>query len=120
MKALTSIVAKFLFSIPFGIFGILHIMNADAMKELVPLPPDSLKIFWIYLTGVALIAACISIIINKKAKLASLLLGIMLIVFVLTIYLPGVMSGDQMAMGNLLKDTSLAGAAFTYAGLSKN
>ncbi len=117
MNFVTTTLGRILFAVPFGIFGLFHFMNAGAMKGMVPFPP---QVVWIYVTGAALIAAAISIVINKKARLASLLLGAMLLIFVLSIHLPGVLGGDQSAMPNLLKDLSLSGAAFTFAGISKD
>lgn len=83
--------------------------------------PDYLPgaIFFVYLTGVALILAAIAIIINKKAKLAALLLGIMLLLFALMIHLPG-MSESQASFSNFMKDTALAGAAFFISANSKS
>ena len=77
-------------------------------------------IFWVYLTGLALILAAVSILIQKKARLACLLLAVMLIIFVLTIHLPG-LGGEnaQMAMPMLLKDTALAGGALAFAGVAE-
>lgn len=119
MNVLTTIVARVLYSVPFGVFGLLHFMGAENMKGMVPswIPGG---IFWVYLTGVALIAAAISIIIQKQARLASLLLALMLGIFVLTIHLPGLGNEAtmQMSMVSLLKDVALAGAALTYAGIS--
>lgn len=122
MNAVLSTIGRILYALPFGVFGIMHLMNANAMEGMVPFPP---RIVWIYVTGAALLAACISILINKKAKLASLLLGIMLIIFVLAIHLPGVINaGDQsamqMSMANLLKDMALSGAAFIYSSVAKD
>ncbi len=117
MKALTTTVARYLYAIPFVIFGLFHFMNAGKMAPMVPLPGG---VFWIYLTGLGLVAAGISIIIQKRAKLAALLLGIMLLIFILTIHLPGLMNEATMqtSMMNLLKDMALMGAAFTYSGLA--
>jgi hypothetical protein len=66
----------------------------------------------------------VSIITQKKARLASLLLAAMLGVFILTIYLPGIIGasddmGMMMNMSGLLKDLALAGAALTFAGIAK-
>ncbi len=63
MQILTTTVARFMFAIPFGIFGIMHLMNAEAMSGMVPsyLPGT----FIVYLTGVALIAATVSIIFKR-------------------------------------------------------
>lgn len=118
MKTLTTTVARILFAIPMLIFGMMHFMNAGMMAGMVPLPGG---VFWVYLTGLGLVAASISIFTQKFTKIACLLLAVMLMMFVLTIHLPGVMSGDpakmQMAMPNMLKDMALAGAALLLAGI---
>lgn len=117
MNFITKTLGRILYALPFGIFGLFHFMNASQMQGMVPFPP---QIVWVYVTGAALLAACISIVINKKAKLASLLLGIMLLIFVLAIHLPNALGGDHAAVANLLKDAALAGAAFVIAGISKD
>ena len=70
------------------------------------------------------LAAAVSILIGKMDKLAAVLLGVMLVLFVLGIHIPGVMSGDEAqmmtSMPNMLKDLSLAGAAWMYAGTAKD
>ena len=74
-----------------------------------------------YVTGVALILAAVSIIIQKKTRLACLLLAAMLIIFVLTMHLPGLGAENaQMAMPMLLKDTALAGGALAFAGIAED
>lgn len=118
MKILTSQVGKYLFLIPFIIFGIFHFISGQQMAALVPsfIPGG---VIWVYLTGVALIAAPVGVFIGKYAKLAMFLLGVMLLIFVLTIHLPGVAGGNEQSMPSLLKDLALAGAAWMYAdGLS--
>jgi uncharacterized membrane protein YphA (DoxX/SURF4 family) len=73
-------------------------------------------LFWVYLTGVAHLAASISFLIDKKAHLAGLLLALMLVIFALTIHLPAAMGGeDPAAMTNFLKDIALAGGALILA-----
>lgn len=118
MNVLTNQVSRYLYALPFGVFGILHFMNASAMAGMVPIPGG---VFWIYLTGLAHLAACISIIIEKKTRLACLLLGVMLLIFVLSIQLPGLIGAEdpqtmQTFMRGFLKDTALAGAAWFIAG----
>ncbi|WP_445721619.1 hypothetical protein [Flavobacterium sp.] len=59
----------------------------------------------------------ISISIQKFDDWASLLLAILLIIFAITISLPGVLSGGEMVQmytTNLLKDMALAGGALLY------
>ena len=104
---------KYLLAIPMAVFGIFHFLNGSAMAGMVPIPGG---VIWVYLTGAALIAAAVAILIDKKAKLASFLLAALLLVFVLTIHLKGAMGGDQMAMASLLKDLAIAGGALVFAG----
>ena len=118
MQVLTTIVGRVLFGLPFAIFGLFHFMAASKMAGMVPLPGGQ---FWVYLTGVALIAASIAILSKKLGRIASLLLALMLIIFVLAIHLPGTMGAESQqammqSMTNLLKDVALAGGALLYAG----
>lgn len=109
-------IGRIVYGVVFCIFGSFHFMRGSQMGGMVPewLPGG---VFWIYLTGIALIAAGISIIIRKKASLATLLLAILLFTFVLFIHLPGAIDGDQNAMSSLLKDTALAAAALYMSGV---
>jgi uncharacterized membrane protein YphA (DoxX/SURF4 family) len=106
---------KYLFAAPMAIFGIFHLMNGPAMAGMVPgFVPGG--VIWVYITGLALLAAAVAIITGKKAKLASVLLAALLLVFVLTVHLKGAMAGDHLAVGSLLKDLALAGGALVFAG----
>lgn len=114
-------VGRYLYAAPFAVFGLFHFMNGGAMAGMVPgfIPGG---VFWVYLTGVALIAASVAILVGKMGSLAATLLGVMLLVFVATIHLPGVIgAADQAAMqasmSSLLKDLALAGGAFVLAGV---
>lgn len=87
------------------------------MAAMVPLPG---AVFWVYLTGVALLAASTSIVIEKKTRLACTLLGILLLIFALSIHLPGIIGAEgdqqmQMSMSNMLKDLAPAGGAWVLA-----
>ena len=104
---------KWLLMIPFAAFGIMHLLGADKMAGMVPIPGGSL---WVYLTGLGMIAFAASIVLGKYDKLGAVLTASMLIVFILTIHLPAAMKGDQMSIMGLLKDLGLAGGALLYAG----
>lgn len=114
-------IGRFLYAIPFVVFGFFHLSKGSQMAGLVP-PYVPGGVFWVYLTGVALMAAGISIIMNKFTKISTLLLGILLLIFVLTIHLPGLSNPQtmQMAMAGFMKDTMLAGAAFMFSARSEN
>jgi putative oxidoreductase len=104
-------VAEIIFALAIGTFGVLHFKNADMMGGAVPryMPGDGKM--WIYVTGAALIAAALAIIVNKFKALACCLLAAMLLVFVFTLHLKPAMNGDPGSLGNLLKDIALAMAA---------
>ena len=102
------------------VFGFAHFPAANKFAELVPLPGATL---WVYFTGLCLIAAAVSLLLKKQIALATLLLGIMLLAFVVLVHVPQAMSPDEMTRGNgvahVLKTLSLAGAAFFFYGYYK-
>ena len=116
MKVLTTTIARIIFAIPFAIFGIMHLTNADKMAGYVPIPGGA---FWVYLTGAAMLAASISILSGKLTKIACLSLAALLLIIIVTMQIPGLFDPArmQMAMGGLLKDTSLLGGALLIAGI---
>jgi putative oxidoreductase len=106
---------RYFLAIPLAVFGYYNLTDATSAVSRVPhwLPGGT---FWVYLIGVCLIVAAISIAIGKYAKLASVLVALLMLVFVLTVYLPKVMDGDSNSMIGLLKDLAIAGGALVYAG----
>jgi uncharacterized membrane protein len=80
-------VGRYLFGISLPVFGILHFIYLDYVAGAIPawIPAPT---FWAYLTGVAHIAAGLSIVINVKARLAALLLGWMFGLWVLLLHIP--------------------------------
>lgn len=119
MKTLSNLFIRVLFAVPFILFGILHILEGKTMAGVVPsyIPWPT---FWVYLTGVGMFAAGVSFIINKMAKLAGVLLAVMLLIFIVTIWLPQVAAGSQSAMAGMLKDIALLAGALMISGMSKN
>ena len=118
MRLLTTTVARVLYALPFAVFGFLHFVNAQAMKNYVPsfFPAPRLLV---YFTGAAMIAASVGILTKIQARLACLLLALLLGIFVVTMHVPGLFNPKMthMALTSLLKDTSLAGAALLLAGI---
>ncbi len=111
-------IATIIYALTITMLGVTHLQVGEGMAGLVPswLPGGGI---WVYVTGVCLILAAISIIIGKFTRIACFLLAAMLLIFVLTIHLPHVLGGDQMAMGSVLKDTAMAMAALMIADRSK-
>jgi uncharacterized membrane protein YphA (DoxX/SURF4 family) len=104
---------KWLFIIPFAIFGFLHFGPIEFSLPYVPtwLP---LPAFWIYFVGVCLFAFAISASIGKFDKLASLLLAILMLVFVFTIHIPKAISGDFVGVIGATRDICMAGASILF------
>jgi putative oxidoreductase len=109
-----------LYALVIGFFGVNHFLNGTGFQNTIPsfLP---YHIFWVYLTGAALIAAAISFLTGKQTKLAGLFLFVFLIIIVLTIHLPAVIHSEgspivSIALTNMVKDTGLAAAALMIAG----
>lgn len=107
-------VGRFLFAIPFAVFGVMHFMNAGVMAGMVPIPGG---VAWVYITGAALIAASVSMMIGQQAVLATRLLALFLLLTGLTVHLPAFLGGDQAAMSQVLKDVALAGGALILSGV---
>ena len=109
MKVLPEI-GRFLYGVPMIIFGVFHFVNTSALETIVPpiIPGDT---FWVILTGAALIAAGISIVIKKQIQTTCYFLAIMLLCFVILVHLPSALEGSMSAINAVLKDTALAGGA---------
>ena len=106
MKSL-GFVGKLMFALLIIFFGVGHFMSTP---DYVPLVPDFLPVpeVFVYITGLAFIAAGVALIIGKKAQLAMTLLGVMLILFAVLVWLP---KGDA-SMPIFLRDLAMAAAAW--------
>ena len=117
---------KYLFAIPFAIFGIMHFMNADSMAAMAPIGGAIM----VYIVGAAQLAAAISIIIGKYDKLAAALLGLMLLLFIIPHAMGMGIAEDAMALAHgyanaemaqqmnmvaIMKNLIMAGGAWIYA-----
>ena len=117
MKQLTQ-AGRILFALPFGILGLNHFLMVDFFTGMLTsfIPGTG---FTVLLTGALLILASISIILKKFMRIACYLLAAMLLVFILTIHVPGLFdeNSSQMALMQLMKDTALMGGAIVIASI---
>ena len=92
---------KYIFAIPFFIFGIFHFMNAEQMAGMAP--GGSIMV---YVSGLTMILAAISIFMGKLDKLACVLLALQLLLYIIFIHAPGLSdeASMQRSMSALLKD----------------
>lgn len=118
MNQLISLVSgrlgKIIFAVPIALFGVFHILGANSMAGMVPIPGGAL---WMYVTGVCLIAGAVGIATNIRGlgKLAAFLTGVLVLIFAMSVQLPGVLRGGDTAMMyqvSLLKDLIIAGGAW--------
>lgn len=130
MTIQTSTMGRALLSIPFLAFGAGHLANAGQMAGMVPaFVPGG--IVWVYVTGIALIAAGISFNLRKYDHVAGLLAALLLAIFAFTVHLPGMIKAvdpsdavgsvyKMMAMTSFMKDLGLAGGALILASTAKH
>lgn len=113
MNAVLSL-GRWLLAIPILIFGVFHFVGADGMSSMVPsyFPGG---VIWVYITGAASVLFAVSVVIGKYDKLAAVLLAALMLIYILTIHLPGAMGGNQSSTVSLLKDLIIAGASLMYA-----
>ena len=124
MKNLFTI-GRILFALPFGIIGINHFLMKDMFLEIMEstsfIPGGG---FMILFTGLLLIAASISILLNKFIQYTCFALAALLLIFILTIHIPGLLVDDThkaaMSLFMLLKDMGLMGGAIMIAAYYKN
>ncbi len=106
MKSL-GFVGKLVFALLIILFGVGHFMNTG---NYLPLVPDFLPVpdVFVYLTGLAFVAAGVSLLIGKKAQLAMTLLGVMLILFAVLVWLPK----GESSMPTFYRDLAIAAACW--------
>ncbi|MEI7662328.1 MAG: DoxX family protein [Bacteroidota bacterium] len=119
MKHLSTL-GRILFALPFGVLGLNHFFMYNYYVGMVSsfIPGGG---FTVIITGVALIAACVAIILKQFIRIACLLLALLLLIFICTIHIPGLFEpvNANMAMIELLKDSALMGGALMIAGIYK-
>ena len=123
---------RILFALVFLFFGVMHFLKADPLVQNL-LKGWPLAEGMVYVSGMALILAGISIMINIKARLACFLLALFLLICILGIHMPSIVAQKHntlpliyssgkagIAFTNLLKDIALLGAALSYGASLKN
>jgi uncharacterized membrane protein len=107
---------RILFAVPIAVFGAEHFTSTKAIASAIPawIPGH---VFWAYLVGVALLAAALSIVLQRVSILAAGLLGFMLFSFVLLIHLPRLAGnpGDRITIAVILRDLAFSAGALALA-----
>lgn len=97
--------------------GIQHFVYADFVAQLVPSWIPGTR-FWVYFTGVALIAGGVGMLVPRTARLAALMSGIMMFLWVLLLHIPRALAdlGDIGETSGVFEALALSGAAFILSG----
>ena len=103
-------------------FSIDHFLYAHEAADYVPAWIPN-HVTWLYITGTALLAAGIAILLNRKRKLGAALLGTMILIWVLILHIPRVLTAGMAGGGGEVSSAFLAlaycGIAFVIAGTTK-
>jgi len=118
-NAITFQIGVTIYALVIAFFGINHFIGTGMQHTVPSFLPGG--VFWLYLTGVALIAAAIAFITGKQRALAGYLLAVFLLIIVFTIHVPAIMNAPDDAarrfpLSNLVKDVGIAAAALMIAG----
>src|ERR1044072_6832685 len=106
------------FAVPLAMFGAEHFALGNSMIGLVP-PYMPMRLFWVYLVGVALIVASLSIATKIQVRWSGLLFAIMMFLFVAMIHLPGaIKSGDRIIWTIVIREMSFGGGGLVLAGIA--
>jgi uncharacterized membrane protein len=96
--------------------GIQHFVYSDFVMKLVPswIPGPR---FWVYFTGLALIAGGVGLLLPKTQRLAATMVGIMILLWVVLLHIPRAMANLHEAgeMAGVFEALALSGAAFILA-----
>jgi len=107
---------RHIFALPMILFGIQHFMYSAFIATLIPawIPAH---LFWVYFTGVGMIAAGICISTQILGRLAAVFLGLMFLLWTVCLHAPRVMAslhnGDEWSSAFVA--LALAGASFFIA-----
>jgi uncharacterized membrane protein len=105
------------YAAPLATFGAEHLTSANAISQMVPsFVPWHL--FWAYFVGFALIFAALSIVLRIQMGLSGTLLGIMFVLFVAMMDIPGVVADPHNRFSWILalRELAFAGGAWAVAG----
>ena len=98
------------YAVPLAVFGALHVAEVQFVLGGVPsyMP---FRLFWAYFVGFALLAASLSIAAKIQVRWSGLLVGLMFVLFVAMLDIPGTLADPKDRFGWTLAARELAFAA---------
>ena len=115
-------IGRIVYALAIGYMGLRHFTATKEMEMMVPAFLSGMALPLTYFTGVCVVLAAVSFIINKWTRWSGLLMALFLVLTILLVHAPGFSDPAmmQVAMGNAARDAGLLGAALMIAGLSKS
>ena len=111
------VLGNLFFALPLAVFSAEHFAAAQGISTMVPswMP---WHLFWAYFVGFALISAALSIALRIQVAWSGTLLGIMFVLFVAMMDIPGVVadSHNRISWTLALRELAFAGGAWALAG----
>jgi uncharacterized membrane protein len=107
---------RLFFAIPLAVFGSEHFTATASLATLVPrLIPA--HVFWVYLVGLAFLGAALGIAVLVQARLAAMLVGMTMFMFVLVMDIPAVAANphNRFFWALALRQLAFSGGAFAFA-----
>lgn len=96
--------------------GVQHFVYADFVAKLVPawIPGP---LFWVYFTGIALVAGGVGMLVPNTARLAALMAGLMIFLWVLLLHIPRALADLHVPaeMSGVFEALAMSGIAFILA-----
>ena len=110
-------VGRFLIAISLVVFAVQHFMYARFVATLIPAWIPA-RLFWAYFTGVAFVAAAVSIATRRMLRMAATLLGMMFLLWVVLLHAPRVTRaiGNGNEVTSLFVALAMSGLSFALAG----
>ncbi len=107
---------RLFFAIPLAVFASEHFTLTASLAALVPrwIPAH---VFWVYLVGVAFLCAALGIAVLIQARLAAILVGMTMFVFVLVMDMPAVAANprNRFFWALALRQLAFSGGAVAFA-----
>jgi uncharacterized membrane protein YphA (DoxX/SURF4 family) len=111
-----AVFGRVMFAASLVVFAVQHFLYAKFVATLIPAWIPA-RLFWSYFVGIAFIAAALAIVARKMARAASILLGVMFLIWVVILHMPRVAAsprnGDEVT--SLLVALAMGGASFILA-----
>jgi uncharacterized membrane protein len=116
-RALTA--GRYMFGAMLTIFGFDHFLYPQFVASLVPAWIGA-QMFWTYFAGAALMAGGVGMMVKRLAHMASLLTGVMILLWVLMLHIPRAIADPYTNVGNewasVFEALAFSGMAFMLAG----